>query len=97
MSKRMPKPADRTWLKLAACRADDVDPETFFPDQNVAGLAKARAICKGCPVARQCLADCLEAEGGRAAANRHGVYAGMTPKQRERLYRRVQSNTQAAA
>ncbi|MFJ6667470.1 WhiB family transcriptional regulator [Streptomyces sp. NPDC091383] len=99
MSKHTPKPTDRTWLKLAFCLAADVDPDTFFPDQNLSGLSKAREICKQCPVAQQCLAECLAAEGGKTAASRHGVYAGTTPKQRERLYHqmRVRANRQAAA
>ncbi|WP_199572680.1 WhiB family transcriptional regulator [Streptomyces murinus] len=98
MSKRIPKPTDRTWVKLAFCLT--ADPEDFFPpNQNAAGIAKARSICKQCPVAQQCLADVLAAEGGKTAASRHGVYAGTTPKQRERLYHRmrVRANRQAAA
>lgn len=98
MNKRIPKPTDRTWVKLAFCLVED--PEIFFaPNQNVAALAKARSICKQCPVARQCLADALAAEGSRSADSRFGVYAGTTPKQRERLYHRtrVRANRQTAA
>lgn len=44
-----------TWRERAACNADTVNPEWFFPD--LPGLAgnKAKAICKGCTVTKQCL------------------------------------------
>jgi hypothetical protein len=100
----LPQPTDPTWQKRAACRAEGVDPETFFPEGNVAGVAQAREICKGCPVAQSCLQDCMASEGGKPIGSRHGVYAGMSPKQRVRLYeklrdraRRAQSPRQKAA
>lgn len=80
----------KQWQKHAACRADDVDPDTFYPDNNAAGIEAARAICKTCPVLRACLADCLRQEGGRRSGSRFGVFAGLTPRQRERAYRRLQ-------
>ncbi|SEC02537.1 Transcription factor WhiB [Streptomyces misionensis] len=98
MSKHIPKPTDRAWVKLAFCRVED--PEVFFPpSQNIAGLNRARAICEQCPVAEQCLADALAAEGGKSADSRYGVYAGTTPKERARLYHRlrVKANRQSAA
>lgn len=79
----------RTWLKTAACRTDGTDPETFFPDNNAVKIEQARAVCKTCPVRRECLTDCMKHEGGRSAKSRWGVYAGLTPRQRERLYHRL--------
>jgi WhiB family redox-sensing transcriptional regulator len=76
----------RAWLQHAACRASGVKPDTFFPDNNVHGIAAARRICATCPVWRMCLADCLRHEGGRSSLSRWGVYAGLTPRQRVRLY-----------
>lgn len=93
----IPQPADRMWIKQAACRAEDVDPEIFFPDNNVAGIAKARAICATCPVVRACLADCLRQEGGRVAATRFGIYGGLSPRQRVRLYERLRHRAQQKA
>lgn len=101
MSIDFPQPVDPTWQKHAACRADGVDPETFFPEGNITGLALAREICRGCPVARDCLRDCMAREGGRTAASRHGIYAGLSAKQRVKLYERLRDRakrqTQAAA
>jgi WhiB family transcriptional regulator, redox-sensing transcriptional regulator len=79
----------RTWLKDAACRADGVDPDAFFPANTVDSIDRARAICTGCPVQRDCLIDCMRHEGGRAAASRFGVYAGLSPRQRAALYQRL--------
>jgi hypothetical protein len=76
----------RAWLQHAACRADGIDPEWFYPDNNIVGIERARAICKTCPVRYACLADCLRQEGGRSSLSRWGVYAGLTPRQRVRLY-----------
>jgi len=81
----------RVWLKEAACRAEGADPEVFFPDNNAIGIANARAVCRTCPVRRECLIDYMRHEGGRSAKSRWGVYAGLTPRQRERLYHRLRN------
>lgn len=88
----------RKWLISAACLGED--PETFFPDNNAARIALAKAVCETCPVRRDCLIDCMRREGGRSAKSRFGVYAGLTPRQRERLYHRLRNRktrTKAAA
>ena len=79
----------RTWLKKAACRAEGVDPDWFYPTNTVDGIGQARAICAACPVRRECLADCMRHEGGRAAASRFGVFAGLSPRQRARLHQKL--------
>ncbi|MFF7949086.1 WhiB family transcriptional regulator [Streptomyces griseorubiginosus] len=79
----------REWLTEAVCRTRDIDPETFFPDNNATRIAQAKAICETCPVRQECLIDCMAHEGGRSAKSRWGVYAGLTPRQRERLYHRL--------
>jgi WhiB family redox-sensing transcriptional regulator len=87
----------RAWLKDAACRADDIDPDAFFHDNNAAHITQARAICQTCPVRRACLTDCMRHEGGRAAVSRYGVYAGLTPRQRARLYQKLRDARRRAA
>jgi WhiB family redox-sensing transcriptional regulator len=79
----------RTWLTNAACRADGVDPDVFFPANTVDSIDKARAICAGCPVRQDCLIDCMRHEGGKAAVSRFGVFAGLSPRQRAALYQRL--------
>jgi hypothetical protein len=69
------------WRDQAACV--DVDPELFFP-VAVSGLvlerqvAAAKAVCAGCPVLVECLADALTGTafgiaGGLTAAERRGL------------------------
>jgi len=67
-----------TWGSRAACR--QADPDTLF----VQGAAqnRAKAVCLGCPVRTECLADALD--------NRveFGVWGGMTERERRALLRR---------
>jgi WhiB family redox-sensing transcriptional regulator len=66
------------WAVRAACRA--TDPDALF----VQGAAqnRAKAVCAGCPVRTECLADALD--------NRieFGVWGGMTERERRALLRR---------
>lgn len=66
------------WSAEAACK--NSDPDALF----VQGAAqnRAKAICMGCPVRSQCLADALD--------NRieFGVWGGMTERERRSLLRR---------
>lgn len=63
------------WASLAACRTTDPD-ELFM--QGTAQL-RAKAVCTGCQVRTECLADALD--------NRveFGVWGGMTEKERRAL------------
>ena len=66
------------WTSRAACRGSD--PDALF----VQGAAqnRAKAVCFGCPVRAECLADALD--------NRveFGVWGGMTERERRALLRR---------
>jgi WhiB family redox-sensing transcriptional regulator len=66
------------WTTQAACNA--ADPDELF----VTGAAqnRAKAVCQGCPVRTECLADALD--------NRveFGVWGGMTERERRALLRR---------
>lgn len=66
------------WTSQAACRGSD--PDTLF----VQGAAqnRAKAVCMGCAVRAECLADALD--------NRveFGVWGGMTERERRALLRR---------
>lgn len=69
---------DTDWAAQAACRT--TDPDSLF----VQGAAqnRAKAICVGCIVRTECLADALD--------NRveFGVWGGMTERERRALLRR---------
>lgn len=66
------------WAALGACRSGN--PDALF----VQGAAqnRAKAVCLGCPVRTECLADALD--------NRieFGVWGGMTERERRALLRR---------
>ena len=66
------------WPAQAACRG--TDPDTLF----VQGAAqnRAKAICFGCPVRTECLADSLDNQ------IEFGVWGGMTERERRALLRR---------
>lgn len=66
------------WISRAACRG--TDPDTLF----VQGAAqnRAKAICMGCDVRTECLADALDHNV------EFGVWGGMTERERRALLRR---------
>jgi WhiB family transcriptional regulator, redox-sensing transcriptional regulator len=89
---RRPRPApstvdasDEDWRHRAACRSED--PELFFPVGNtrqaLLQIAKAKAICAGCPVASQCLDWALKS--GQDA----GMWGGMSEDERRVLERKA--------
>ncbi|WP_203834042.1 WhiB family transcriptional regulator [Actinoplanes campanulatus] len=67
-----------------ACR--DVDPETFFPRHagamNTIEIAAAVRICRQCPHITACRDWATETR------QRHGVWGGTTPEQREKAKRK---------
>ena len=69
---------DHDWTTRAGCR--NADPDALF----VQGAAqnRAKAVCFGCPVRAECLADALD--------NRveFGVWGGLTERERRALLRR---------
>ncbi|MGA7227736.1 MAG: WhiB family transcriptional regulator [Acidimicrobiia bacterium] len=70
------------WREEAAClrAGDDVD---FFPDaEDLGAIAKAKAVCAGCPVASECLTWAIETNQGE------GIWGGHTSKERRSLRRR---------
>lgn len=66
------------WSASAACRT--TDPDALF----VQGAAqnRAKALCLGCSVRTECLADALDNEV------EFGVWGGMTERERRALLRR---------
>lgn len=70
----------------APCRRlypEDADLIYFSPTHY--GAAQVR--CEGCPLAirASCLAIAMTAEGKGGLDRRHGVFGGLTPRQRARL------------
>ncbi|HXF73738.1 MAG TPA: WhiB family transcriptional regulator [Actinomycetota bacterium] len=71
------------WIRRARCR--DEDPELFFPigttGPAASQLARAKAICRLCPVRLECLEWALET--GQDA----GVWGGLSEEERRALRR----------
>ncbi|WP_424217259.1 WhiB family transcriptional regulator (plasmid) [Streptomyces sp. BI20] len=68
----------REWIVSAACRG--LDPDILFVDG--AAQHQAKAVCAGCPVRTECLAHALDRR------IEHGVWGGMTERERRALLRR---------
>lgn len=68
------------WTTVAACAKDEVEPDDLFVEGSA--QREARAVCMGCSVRLECLADALD--------NRidFGVWGGMTERERRALLRR---------
>ncbi|WP_106536598.1 WhiB family transcriptional regulator [Haloactinopolyspora alba] len=66
------------WTSLAACRSTEPD-ELFVPG---AAQNRAKAVCLGCPVRTECLADALDNK------TEFGIWGGMTERERRALLRR---------
>src|SRR5271170_4873244 len=74
------------WMEQAKCRS--ADPELFYPDHgkfSTPGVKTAIRICRVCPVIKECLSWAL------ATGDSHGVLGGMTPQQRTRYRRELES------
>lgn len=64
------------WQADAACDAEWVDPEWFFPEDKDTEL-EAKVICTGCPVAAQCLDLGMD--------HAYGVFGGLTASERRKI------------
>jgi len=78
------------WHAQAACRG--MGEQLFFgdsPDERptlkLSELAKARAVCRRCPVARDCLDRAL------TRPEKFGVWAGTSGRQRERMLLQIEA------
>ncbi|MFD8316182.1 WhiB family transcriptional regulator [Kitasatospora purpeofusca] len=70
--------SDTDWAARGSCRTSD--PDELFVEG--AGQNRAKAVCSGCPVRTECLAYALDAQID------HGVWGGMTDRERRALLRR---------
>lgn len=71
-----------TWHEQAACRGANIN--LFFEDKGGGAHAykQARRICGECTVIQKCFEEVMAIEIDPAVP-RFGMYAGMTPSQRE--------------
>lgn len=93
----------KNWRDAAACLAEDA--ELFYPvgetGPALLQIEEARAVCTSCPVQSACLETALALEGGTGPESRHGIWAGLTGRERYAIYsnrcRRARNRQQAAA
>lgn len=67
------------WMDDALCA--QVDPERFFPEQGQS-TRDAKSVCAACDVRAQCLEYALRNN------EEHGVYGGLSERERRQLRRR---------
>lgn len=79
------------WQDHAACLGADL--RVFFPKRiNDSTAARAKRICRDCPV----MAECLEHELAQRDYEQHGIYGGLTPDERKAYRRRRRYSRKAA-
>ena len=81
------------WRAAGACLS--ADPDLFFPISSAGPaerqIARAKKICAGCGVCRECLEFALSHE------QVYGIWGGTTPEDRQRERRRKRRAVAAAA
>lgn len=83
------------WVTEAACRGANT--ELFYQEKGggIHAYKQARQICGQCPVIQQCFEYVMSVEIDPAVP-RYGMYAGMTPSQRENYQRHLDRHVPAA-
>ncbi len=80
------------WIERARCR--DEDPDLFFPTGTTGPAMeqteRAKALCRSCPVVRECLAWALD------TCQDAGVWGGLDEEERREI-RRARRRAAAAA
>ncbi|MBF8194289.1 WhiB family transcriptional regulator [Nonomuraea sp. K274] len=66
------------WTARAGCASSD--PDLFFHDTDTPAARDAKAICRDCPVAAECLAVAVQQQV------RHGIWGGLLPSERRPLH-----------
>jgi len=81
------------WRSAGACLS--ADPDLFFPISSTGPaekqIARAKMICAGCAVRRECLEFAL------TLGQSYGIWGGTTPEDRQRDRRRKRRTAAAAA
>ncbi|MQA06652.1 MAG: WhiB family transcriptional regulator [Streptosporangiales bacterium] len=70
----------------------EVDPELWFPEMG-GSTVDSKRLCRECPLQRACLEWAL----AHSSESRHGVWGGLSERERSALRRRRAASTAAAA
>lgn len=77
-------PRSPHWWEDASCRTENA--EMFFPPMRAprhekrAAERRAKKLCFGCPVRAECLEAAVQAD------ERHGIWGGLTSRERRRMF-----------
>lgn len=63
------------WTEKAACKGQPRD--VFFPEPGTSAATRAREICVGCPIRRECLEFAIETR------QEYGIWGGMNAGERQ--------------
>lgn len=86
-----------TWREQAACR-DHYAPDDFFDDRGDGAFRYARGVCSRCPVKAECLTEGHRIDAAWSLGGiGHGMWGGLTPRERARLRTGVHNSIHSAA
>jgi WhiB family redox-sensing transcriptional regulator len=68
------------WMEHARCA--QVDPDLWHAEGSGHGYTEAEQICARCPVKRECANHTARLEGAASKRDRHGLWAGQSPRDR---------------
>lgn len=78
------------WMEEAACA--QIDPDLWHANLGNSYGTAAR-ICRDCPVQRECADHAARLEGDASKRDRHGLWAGQSPRKRVTASERQTRNT----
>lgn len=78
---------ETSWMDQARCQ--ETWPDAFFPEKGE-NSREAKRICMACPVRAKCLEYALEHD------EKHGLWGGLSERQRYAIKRRRRRGEQAA-
>jgi len=78
------------WKADAECRRRAIPTGDFYPGTYgaLSAYELLRGVCRACSVRAECLAYAMDFERGEHHTMRHGVWGGLTPRERFTLSRR---------
>lgn len=87
------------WMARAACAqpAYDGRRDLWFAPTDSPDAAEAKQACTGCPVRQACLTAVMAEEGAANRQDRYGIRAGLTGRERRRLYEVLRERGQTQA
>lgn len=77
------RPLQEEWMHDAVCT--QLDPDFFFPSPGGDPRPISKVCDTKCDVKEKCLEFAMRMEYGTGVTSRHGMFGGMTPRERHAL------------